>query len=198
MEKDIMLRPIAAGAAFALGTFLAGMSGAGAQGLIPCAEENGFCRVPYPTRVIYGAAGRSSTRDVRDRGIPCSNQVFGDPAPGVPKRCAYMARGPQPSYGGGYEQRFQEPREERRGYNRPDRYDGRRQDYGTPVRYERRSAWRLCARENQYCSFDGQMRVRYGAAGRYTEAMFRNGVSCSNSTFGDVAPGIPKACEVLD
>jgi len=65
-----------------------------AQSLVPCAREHGFCRVPYPTRVIYGIPGRSAEVFVREGGIPCSNRVFGDPAPGVPKRCAYVARRP--------------------------------------------------------------------------------------------------------
>ena len=46
--------------------------------------------------------------------------------------------------------------------------------------------------------FQGQGRVRYGAGGRFREASFRNGVDCSNSTFGNSAPGIPKFCQVRD
>ncbi|KAA2235158.1 hypothetical protein [Salinarimonas soli] len=62
------------------------------QTLVPCAREGGFCRVPYPTRVIYGVPGRTRAADVRGRGVECTNEVFGDPAYGVPKRCAYVAR----------------------------------------------------------------------------------------------------------
>jgi hypothetical protein len=43
--------------------------------------------------VIYGIPGRSVEVYVREGGVPCSNRVFGDPAPGVTKRCAYIARG---------------------------------------------------------------------------------------------------------
>src|SRR3977135_3978106 len=65
-----------------------------AQGdLVPCAEENGYCRVPYPTRVFYGIPGRVVALDVDQRGIQCSNNTFGDPAPGSNKRGAYVARG---------------------------------------------------------------------------------------------------------
>jgi hypothetical protein len=74
-----------------IGVSVSAMSGAYAQ-LVPCAEENGFCRVPYPTRVFYGAQGRDTSRYVSGRGIPCANEAFGDPAPGVPKSCAYEAR----------------------------------------------------------------------------------------------------------
>ena len=63
-----------------------------AQGLVPCASEGGFCRLPYPTRVIYGVPGGSTARYIRSSGVPCSNDVFGDPAPGLPKRCAFVER----------------------------------------------------------------------------------------------------------
>ncbi|HVK90291.1 MAG TPA: hypothetical protein VM468_02580 [Mycoplana sp.] len=192
-----MLRPMVMAAALAAGTFLAGS--ASAQGLVLCADENGFCRLPYPTRVIYGVPGRSAERDVRGGGIPCSNQAFGDPAPGIPKRCAYVARGGRPAYGGGFEEpRFAEPPPYgMRGRHGPEGYD-RRAEYGRPQRYDRPARWRMCASENEFCAFQGQMRVRYGAGGRFAEASFRNGVACSNSTFGDVAPGIRKVCQVLD
>lgn len=62
-----------------------------ARDLVPCAGEGGYCSVPYPTRVYYGARGRYRSRDVAG-GIPCSNDVFGDPIGGVHKACAYEAR----------------------------------------------------------------------------------------------------------
>jgi hypothetical protein len=74
----------------------------------------------------------------------------------------------------------------------------RRADYGRPDRFYGGGRWRTCASENEFCAFQGLMRVRYGAGGRFTEASFRDGVACSNSTFGDVAPGIRKVCQVLD
>ena len=87
-----MLRAVLATAVLATGAMFGALPEAQAQSLVPCARENGFCRVPYPTRVIYGIPGRSAEVFVREGGIPCSNGAFGDPAPGVPKRCAYMAR----------------------------------------------------------------------------------------------------------
>jgi hypothetical protein len=86
-----MLRAVLATTVLATGALFGALPEAQAQSLVPCAREHGFCRVPYPTRVIYGVAGRSAEVFVRD-GTPCSNRVFGDPAPGVPKRCAYVAR----------------------------------------------------------------------------------------------------------
>jgi hypothetical protein len=63
-----------------------------AQGLVPCAPEGGFCRLPYPTRVIYGVPGGSTARFIRRGGVPCSNEMFGDPAPGIRKHCAFVER----------------------------------------------------------------------------------------------------------
>src|SRR6516165_5411209 len=89
-----MVRSVLMATTLCIGVSVSAMSGAYAQAdLVPCAEENGFCRVPYPTRVFYGVPGRSTARDVSGGGIPCSNEVFGDPAPGVPKHCAYLAHG---------------------------------------------------------------------------------------------------------
>lgn len=130
-----MFRAVLATALLIGGAMAAVPSGAQAQGLVPCARENGFCRVPYPTRVIYGIPGRSVEVFVRDGGVPCSNRVFGDPAPGVVKRCAFIARGNDRGprryeersgrYDDGYRRSFREydrgPRDyyDDEGYDRP-------------------------------------------------------------------------------
>ena len=88
-----MLRAVLVATAIASGAMLGTLSSAQAQSLVPCAREGGFCRVPYPTRVIYGAPGRGIELFVRGGGVPCSNRTFGDPAPGVAKRCAFVVRG---------------------------------------------------------------------------------------------------------
>jgi hypothetical protein len=51
-----------------------------------CAREGGFCNFQGPATVRYGAAGRFSTRRAVN-GIPCTNNVFGDPAVGLDKAC---------------------------------------------------------------------------------------------------------------
>ncbi len=176
-----MLRSLTA-AALGIGLLAAGGQAALAQNLIPCAEENGYCRVPYSTRVVYGVPGRSTAMNVRGPGIRCANDVFGDPAPGIAKRCAYVAR----RGSGGWE----DPRHwGREGWGR----DGWG---GGPVRG--RVAWRTCAPENGFCNFHGSKRVRYGAGWHFAEGVFRNGVRCNNAMFGDPAPGVPKVCQVLD
>jgi hypothetical protein len=171
-----MVRSIRLAAAAILAVFITA-DPAAAQTLVPCAREGEFCRVPYPTQVVYGIPGRSAAVEVRGGGVQCSNRVFGDPAFGAPKRCAYVARdwsprGPSRAYG---ESRYDE-------YRGPDR--------GGP-------AWQTCASENEYCDFRGVGRVRYGARGRFVEGTFRNGASCSNSVFGDPVPGQRKLCQVL-
>jgi hypothetical protein len=94
-------------ASIALGALLISAPAALAQELVVCAQENEFCSVPYPTRVIYGVPGRSTSRYVSGRGIRCSNEVFGDPAPGAGKACAYVA-------GGGGERRGDRDDDDRR------------------------------------------------------------------------------------
>jgi len=130
-----MFRAIMAMAVLTTGVVLASASGAQAQSLVPCAREREFCRVPYPTRVIYGVPGRSAEIFVRERGVPCSNRVFGDPAPGIPKRCAYVARRYDRGESwrdDGYRGPPPPPRGYERGYDRD--YRGYDDDYGRPYR----------------------------------------------------------------
>ncbi len=54
--------------------------------------------------------------------------------------------------------------------------------------------WISCAGENEFCSFSGTRQVRYGANGSYAYGTFTDGVSCSNSIFGDPAWGFSKRC----
>jgi chitodextrinase len=57
--------------------------------------------------------------------------------------------------------------------------------------------WTLCANEGQHCAFSGAREVRYGANGTFTAPRtFADGVSCTNSVFGDPVPGTVKYCEV--
>ncbi|MBJ6125745.1 hypothetical protein [Microvirga splendida] len=119
--------PAVLATAMLIGGALIGMpSQAQAQGLVQCARENGFCRVPYPTRVIYGIRGQGVEVFVRGGGVPCTNRVFGDPAPGVAKRCFYIARGSERG-----PRRYEErPRRYDDGYRRSFReYDRGYEDY---------------------------------------------------------------------
>lgn len=79
---------------------------ASAAQLQRCAGENGICRLPYPAEVIYGAQDETTSKFVDRESIRCSNDVFGDPAPGLRKSCFIVLRerrgyddryGPRPS-----------------------------------------------------------------------------------------------------
>ena len=111
-----------------------------------CASEGGSCSFSGTTEVRYGASGAYVYKTLTG-GTPCSNAVFGDPAPGVAKSCAVTS-----------------------------------------------SEWKLCAFEGGFCGFSGTKDVRYGANGSYVYRAATNGITCSNSVFGDPAPGVPKQC----
>ncbi|WP_407047903.1 hypothetical protein [Methyloraptor flagellatus] len=59
---------------------------------VRCAQEDGYCRVPYPTIVRYGANNNVVERRVNGGGIACNNRTFGDPAYGIRKICLFLAR----------------------------------------------------------------------------------------------------------
>ncbi|WP_439272596.1 hypothetical protein [Pseudochrobactrum sp. HB0163] len=148
-----------------------------------CAAENGICRLPYPTEVIYGAGHRVTSRFINQPAVRCSNSVFGDPARGTAKSCAFVVRREYERYGrydpyDGYERR-------------PHGRYGRDHDYG-------RRQWVHCAKEGQYCDFQGRKQVRYGTRSRFVERAFRNGVRCDNRVFGDPDRGVGKNCFVLE
>jgi hypothetical protein len=156
---------------------LLGIATAEAAEWVPCARENGYCRVPYPTVVRYGARGAFADSRV-EGGIGCNNDSFGDPIHGVPKACFYLAQD--------------------RGWNRPPPPPPRN-DWNRPPRDEWSGGggWQPCAREGSYCDFRGRGLVRYGARGSYVTMQAVNGISCDNDTFGrDPISGVTKHCEV--
>ncbi len=52
----------------------------------PCANEGEQCNFSGTHQVRYGADGKFAVREATN-GTVCNNQVFGDPNPGVTKRC---------------------------------------------------------------------------------------------------------------
>lgn len=61
------------------------------------------------------------------------------------------------------------------------------------------STWTFCANEGALCSYTGTRSVRYGAGTRWTTrniAASNGGVRCTNTVFGDPAPGTVKRCEL--
>jgi hypothetical protein len=55
-------------------------------------------------------------------------------------------------------------------------------------------SYTYCADERSQCDFSGTRVIRYGANGTYTYGVATDGVSCSNSVFGDPLYGTRKAC----
>ena len=56
--------------------------------------------------------------------------------------------------------------------------------------------WIDCAIENSQCSFSGSRVVRFGIGGKYFQQLHSDGVSCSQTVFGDPYPMIVKNCAV--
>jgi parallel beta-helix repeat protein len=56
------------------------------------------------------------------------------------------------------------------------------------------STWTFCATEGGVCGFTGTKDVRYGANGLYAYRTLTDGTPCTNSVFGDPAPGFAKQC----
>lgn len=55
-----------------------------------CAKEYGTCSVPGTRQVRYGANGQYAYKSVTTS-VTCNNSVFGDPAVGASKTCAYSS-----------------------------------------------------------------------------------------------------------
>ncbi|HWD13713.1 hypothetical protein P8H26_12550 [Pseudochrobactrum sp. sp1633] len=177
--------------AFVAGIYTVDTGAASAQEVRQCATEGGVCRIPYPTEVIYGSGRRATSRFVNQPQIRCSNSVFGDPARGSTKSCSYVVRDEGRGRGGYGRDRDR--------YDDGDDYGRGRDGYGRDRgRDYDRGEWQRCAREGQYCDFQGRKRVRYGTQDRFVERVFRGGVRCDNRTFGDPDRGTSKSCYVLD
>lgn len=58
---------------------------------VRCAAEGQPCRFQGNKEVVYGKNGTWTSGVYRD-GVRCSNEVFGDPLPGVVKECRYKGR----------------------------------------------------------------------------------------------------------
>ena len=59
--------------------------------------------------------------------------------------------------------------------------------------------WIPCAREGEYCKFEGRREVAYGAGKQWVSRYHDGGVKCTVDKFGkDPAVGIVKSCRVKD
>lgn len=130
----------------------------------PCAEEGQTCRIKGEALVRFGANGSYAFKVVRDAQA-CTVDGFGsDPLEGVRKRCELSL-----------------------GWKQHSSYRGW---WGG----DKDRDWTVCAFEGDYCRVTGNVKVRYGADGRYAERQVSGGVACNNGVFGDPSPGLAKQC----
>ena len=130
----------------------------------PCAEEGQTCRIKGEALVRFGANGSYAFKVVRDAQA-CTVDAFGsDPLEGVRKRCELSM-----------------------GWKQHASYRGW---WGG----DKERDWSVCAYEGDYCRLPGNVKVRYGADGRYAERQANGGIACNNGVFGDPSPGIAKQC----
>lgn len=135
-----------------------------------CAAERETCQVSATTTVRFGQGNTFNYREV-DKDAFCTPHAFGDPAPGVLKRCEANT---VPL----------------------DRMLARRLNPNEiPPLNDR--LWVDCAREGQTCKFRGGEHVRYGANGVFKVLHATNGLRCDEASFGgDPVRGVPKRCSI--
>lgn len=133
---------------------------------VPCAEEGGVCKMPYPTNVYFGVPGKTNGRPFQQGGsVPCNVQSFGDPAPNQRKTCWYAPRLTE-SGGVGRYRNDDRGRDDGR-YRRDDRDDDRSRDvYRSRDGYRdedrpRRDDDRNYDRPRRSYDDDGAVRRRY-------------------------------------
>jgi len=130
-----------------------------------CATEGGTCTFTGARQVRYGAGGSYAYKS-GSGAIACNNGVFGDPAYGLTKTCAYAESSTTTS------------------------------SPTTPTTTAPAPAvWTPCATENGTCSFSGTAQVRYGANNSYAYQTATGAIGCNNGAFGDPAFGLTKTCE---
>jgi Flp pilus assembly pilin Flp len=155
-----------------------------------CASENGFCSFSGEAYVRYGADDSWTSGTYTD-GVSCSNAVFGDPIPGTYKSCQILLSAPIPT---DTDIPTTIPTDTDTLTPVPTAIPtdtATSTPTSTPV-----PTWTTCAVENAFCSFSGTALVRYGAGSTWVSGTYTDGVSCSNSVFGDPAYGTVKSCQI--
>ena len=139
-----------------------------------CATEGGVCNFVGTKTVRYGANNLYATR-IAVSSINCNNAVFGDPVPGVVKKCEYDnggATAPAP----------------------PPVTAPAPAPTPAPAPAPAPTTWYACATEGGTCLVPGTTQVRYGASGTYSYKTATSTIACSNAVFGDPSPGVVKSC----
>jgi hypothetical protein len=179
-----------------------------------CAREGDTCTFTGTQQVRYGGDGLYAYKTLSG-GTACTNAVFGDPAPGIPKQCD---TGTTSTSTGSWSLcaneggtcAFTGTQQVRYGGN--GLYAYKTLTGGTPctnsvfgdpapgfpkqchTSSSVTTSWSLCAIEGGTCAFTGTQQVRFGANGLYAYKTLTGGTPCTNSVFGDPAPGLPKQC----
>ncbi len=151
---------------------------------LTCAVENAFCSFSGQAVVRYGANG-TWTSGIYTDGVLCANSVFGDPLPGVVKSCQILLNAGIPTATG----------------TATATGPATSTPTATPIPSSTPTptavpTWTTCAAEDAFCSFTGQVLVRYGALGTWVSGYYTNGVLCANSVFGDPLYGTVKSCQI--
>jgi parallel beta-helix repeat protein len=185
-----------------------------------CANEGGTCSFSGTQEVRYGANGLYAYKTLTG-GTACTNAVFGDPAPGVLKQCATGdSSGTTPTgswsvcANEGGTCSFSGTQEVRYGANGLYAYKtltggtactnavfgdpapGVLKQCATGSTTTSTDGWSVCANEGGTCAFSGTQQVRYGANSLYAYKTLTGGTACTNSVFGDPAPGMVKQCAI--
>lgn len=132
-----------------------------------CATEGGTCTFTGSRQVRYGASGSYAYKS-GSGSMGCNNSVFGDPAYGLTKTCAYAESSTTTSSPVSPAPTAPAP---------------------APA------VWTACATENGTCRFSGTAQVRYGANNAYAYQAATGSIGCNNGVFGDPAFGMSKTCE---
>ena len=76
-----------------LGSGLGAFGASVAPGALHCADEGGVCTLPagVTATVYYGNGSRYAVRTGVSTLVTCNSVAFGDPLPGLPKKCFYAA-----------------------------------------------------------------------------------------------------------
>ncbi len=183
-----------------------------------CAAEGGACSFPSTQAVAFGANGHFAY-GVFTGSISCATGPFGDPAPGNSKACYTSATLTPPAPGpwtlcageGGNcsfsgTQAVAFGADGRFAYGVYTNGASCNTSFGDPAPGTSKSCytsttltppapgiWTPCATEGGNCGFSGTRAVAFGADGHFAYGVYSGGAPC-NTSFGNPAPGTPKAC----
>lgn len=172
-----------------------------------CANENSHCVFTGYQTVRYGAGDRFVSKTL-GWNTACNSATFGDPAPGVAKRCEITSTWTACGNEGG-QCTFSGTRTVRYGsgttFLTKTATGGiacNSNEFGDPMpgiakRCDNApTTWTLCATEGGRCNFSGTNAVMFGAEGKFYTYTKTDGVDCTVAAMANPAPGLVKNCYV--